>query len=331
VTLGWLHEDWFAALKTGLVPAVDGEIDRLENEAMARGWKGVVWSQPIFVPQDTGLTAWLANVQRRLLPPFQQLARALGAGEGRPTGPQLASSLRDFWNALSVEERLEQWAEAERPSAESRLPASIHATVQEELEGWLENVESAFADEALSMREWLPILEAGLGNLTAGVIPPALDQVLIGAIDRARNPEIKLAIVLGLNEGVFPAPPQSTALPTEADRAELERLDFSLSANSRRQLGRERFYAYLALTRARERVVLTAAQQDANGTPLNPSPFLAQLQRLFPGLNVETPPQRLDWRESEHVTELIATLLKSQRPEVEESPKTEVRSPKSDA
>jgi ATP-dependent helicase/nuclease subunit B len=40
--------------------------------------------------------------------------------------------------------------------------------------------------------------------LTVGVIPPALDQVLIGAIDRSRNPELKLAIVLGLNEE-FPA------------------------------------------------------------------------------------------------------------------------------
>src|SRR6185436_2585410 len=176
--------------------AVDGEIDRLENEAMARGWAGGFWLQPAAVPQDPELTAWLASIQQRLLPPFRQLAQALAANEQHPTGAQLASALRDFWNALAVEERLQQWAEAEQPSAESRLPGSIHATVQDELENWLANVESGFADVALSMREWLPILEAGLGNLTAGVIPPALDQVLIGSIDRARTPEIKLAVIL---------------------------------------------------------------------------------------------------------------------------------------
>jgi ATP-dependent helicase/nuclease subunit B len=313
ITLGWLHEDWFAALKTGLVPAVDGEIDRLENEAMARGWTGAFWQQPAALPQDPGLDAWLTSVQKRLLPPFRQLSQALTANGQAPTGQQLASALRDFWHALSVADRLQQWAETEQPNAESRLPGSIHATVQDQLENWLTNVESGFADEALPLREWLPILEAGLGNLTAGVIPPALDQVLIGSIDRARPPEIKLAIVLGLNEGVFPARPRSTALLTEADRAELEKLDLSLNNNSRRQLGRERFYAYLALTRARERLVLTAAQQDTDGTPLNPSPFLAQLQRLFPGLKLETPPQRMDWRESEHVSELITTMLSAQR------------------
>ncbi len=320
VSLGWLHEDWFAALKTGLVPAVDGEIDRLENEALARGWKGSVWKQPMTVSQDPALTAWLAGIQRRLLPPFQHLALALGVNQARPTGLQLTEALREFWKALSVEERLQLWVEADRSTSSSRIPSSIHATVQEELEGWLANVESAFGDEALSMREWLPILEAGLGNLTAGVIPPALDQVLIGSIDRARTPEIKLAVVLGLNEGVFPAAPESTALLTEADRTELEKLDISLSANSRRQLGRERFLAYLACTRARERVVLTAALQDANGAPLNPSPFLAQLQRLFPGLKIETPPQRQDWRESEHVSELIPTMLTAQMAETETKP-----------
>ena len=72
------------------------------------------------------------------------------------------------------------------------------------------------------MRDWLPILEAGLANLTVGVIPPALDQVLIGAIDRARNPDLKLALVLGVNETLFPAAPAAPAILTDADRDELD-------------------------------------------------------------------------------------------------------------
>ena len=72
---------------------------------------------------------------------------------------------------------------------------------------WLDNVALAFPNEPLSLRDWLPILEAGLANLTVGVVPPALDQVLIGAIDRARNPDLRLALVLGVNETIFPAAP----------------------------------------------------------------------------------------------------------------------------
>src|SRR6185295_16443234 len=110
------------------------------------------------------------------------------------------------------------------------------------------------------LREWLPILEAGLGNLSVGVIPPALDQVLIGAIDRSRNPDIKLALVLGMNETVFPAPPQRTVLLSELDRAELEKRNVVLTANMREQIGRERYHAYIACTRARARVVLASSQ-----------------------------------------------------------------------
>ena len=65
------------------------------------------------------------------------------------------------------------------------------------------------------------ILEAGLAGLTVGVIPPALDQVLIGAVDRSRNPDLQLALVLGVNESVFPAPPPPRHLLTESDCAEL--------------------------------------------------------------------------------------------------------------
>ena len=314
VAFGWAHEDWFAALKTGLAPAVEGEIDKLENEALARGWRGAVWQKPITIRDDPELTAWLAGLQARLLPPFQQLASEIGAAQNRPTGPQLAAALRGFWATLQVEQRLRTWAEAETVNTDTGMAGSMHTTVWDDVNGLLDNLELAFADEPLSIREWLPILEAGLATLSVGVIPPALDQVLIGAIDRSRNPECKLALVLGLNEGVFPAPPESTVLLTEADHAELEKHDIVLSANARHQLGRERFFAYVAFSRPSERLILTGALQDANGSPLNPSPFLSQLGKLFPMLKFDTTPPKLDWRQSQHPNELMGTVLAMRSP-----------------
>src|SRR5204863_3534028 len=104
----------------------------------------------------------------------------------RVSGRKLADALREFWAQLKVEQKLQEWAGAEISNSEFRVPNSVHASVWAQMKGWLENVELAFADEALGLREWLPILEAGLVGLTVGVIPPALDQVLIGAVDRSR-------------------------------------------------------------------------------------------------------------------------------------------------
>src|SRR5262249_31769162 len=154
----------------------------------------------------------------------------------------------------------------------------------------LDNVELAFPDDPIPLREWLPILEAGLGGLAVGVIPPALDQVLIGAVDRSRNPDIKLALVLGFNEGVFPAPPAESVLLTESDRASLEAQGITL-ANARQQFGRERFFGYVACTRPRERLVATLSAADATGRLLNRSPFVAHFKQLFPLLEIETLPR----------------------------------------
>ncbi len=316
VAFRWQRDDWFGALKTGLAPASEDEVDRLENEALARGWQGAVWQQPIVVAEEPDLTRWLADLHRRLLPPFQRLALAMATSHNRPTGRSLAAALRAFWEALEVPARLEEWASAQTSTDRFRLPASVHATVWEQMNSWLENVELAFAAEPVPLREWLPILDAGLANLTVGVIPPALDQVLIGALDRSRNPDIKLALVLGLNETVFPAAPETAILLTDGDRLELEKRNVLLGPNARAQLGRERYYAYMACTRARERVVLTAASQSARGAALNLSPFLSQLRQLFPALPLEIVPQETDWRRSEHSSELIAPLLRARAAEV---------------
>lgn len=310
---GWQQDDWFAALKTGLVDAPEEDIDRLENEALARGWRGAAWQTPLEIPEDPRQTAWVQTLQQRLLPPFKQLAADLAASRNKPSGPQLAAALRELWAGLGVEERLDEWAASESAGADTSLPGSVHATVWEQMNGWLQNVELAFANEHLSLREWLPVLEAGLAGLTVGLIPPALDQVLLGAIDRSRNPDIKVALILGLNENVFPARPEPTALLTDTERLALEKCDLHIGASPRHQLVRERYYAYLACTRARERVVLTFAQRDAREAPLSPSPFLARLKQLFPSLEFETAPSQPDWRESEHLVELIGPMLRLHR------------------
>jgi len=303
VAYDWAHEDWFSALKAGFAPLPETQIDRLENESLARGWRGKKWREPIPLSDSPGLAEWVESIREIIYPPFGQLARHLGVNQSRPTGGQLAVAVRELWRALHVEEILEQW------SAANLSEAAIHSTVLEQMNDWLKNVELAFASEPLPLHDWLPILDAGLAGLTVGVIPPALDQVLVGAIDRARNPELKLTIVLGLNEGMFPATPGGPAILTEDDRAELNQEGLRLGPDLRERLARERFYGYIACTRSSEQLVLVHARHDSAGKALNPSPFLAQVQRLFPGLVTEVFTADIPWQQAETAGELAPALL----------------------
>ena len=374
---GWRHPDWFGALKTGLVPAAEEEIDQLENEALSKGWEGSVWRQFLPSPSGNGLSEALETPRpesagpatppplgpvsslpvnpvgddvrsqlmnltvpslsspappatrgergtprftgsprefsiqasllcARLLPPFLELEKSVAAPV---SGKALAHSLEKLWQRLGVEPTLESWSAPDPRFQGSPQAIGTHTSVWSQMQQWLENLALAFPTEEMRVAEWLPILEAGLSSLTVGSIPPALDQVLVGAIDRSRNPELQLALILGLNEGVFPAPPHSGVLLTESDRAELETHQLRLGPSRRQRLGHERYYGYIACTRARQRLILTHAAATAEGQPLNPSPFLGQLQAMF-SVKPDLFPQEVAWSDSEHAGELMDALVR---------------------
>jgi ATP-dependent helicase/nuclease subunit B len=310
VAFNWLPDDWFAALKAGFSEADPAEIDRLENAALEFGWRGATWREPVQITADPGLAKFLEELRQKILPPFEALAEQLARLNHTPTGSQLAEALRELWNALEVKRTLDRWSQAEaEPSDFGQRQSAIHSTVWEQMNGWLHNVALAFSSEPLSLRNWLPILEAGLAGLTVGVVPPALDQVLIGAVDRARNPDLALALVLGANEGIFPETPAAPPILTPADRDELERHHVALGPNLRDQLARERYLGYIACTRASEKLFVTFSHHDANGRVLNPSSLVVHLQTLFPDLKIETFHPEEDWRHAAHVNELVAPLI----------------------
>ncbi len=303
----WRHEDWFSALKTGLISDDEEAIDRLENEALARGWKGETWTTPF--PDEDGKTTIAEHLRRRWVAPFLRLREGLSSRDQlRPDGPQLAAALRQFWDELKVQESLNKSQTA--PEGTFAHP-QFHATVWQQMNAWLDDVALAFPGQFLPLSEWLATLEAGLSGLTVGVIPPALDQVLIGAVDRSRNPDLQLALLLGLNESVFPAPPPPRHLLTESDCAELDGRGHRLGADLRQFLSRERFLGYIACTRACRRLAVSCAQRGADDQPLNPSPFLLHLKRLFPRLETEffSGP---DEAAPVHPTELVPRLLRIQ-------------------
>jgi ATP-dependent helicase/nuclease subunit B len=303
IIFDWRQNDLFAALKAGFCPADENEIDRLENESLARGWRGKKWREPVQISENPELEKSLERLRQKILPPFENFAGQLARLKSSPNGKQLAEALRRLWDDLKVEQQLQAWSDD-----------PIHATVLEQMNSWLENLELAFPNEQLPLRDWLPILEAGLANLTVGVIPPVLDEVLIGAIDRARNPDLKLALVLGMNETIFPATPNSPAILTESDRDELGQT-ISLGLDLRDQISRERFFGYIACTRASEKLAVTFSRHDAAGKILNPSPFITHLKSIFPALEVEEFQTEIELSDAEHASEIAPLIFEIQNPE----------------
>jgi ATP-dependent helicase/nuclease subunit B len=306
VAFDWKREDWFGALKTGFAMLFDEEVDCLENEALRRGWEGRIWHAP-FVLEDPAVAEPLEGYRRRVMPPFEALEAALKAADFQPSGRVLAAAVRQLWQALAVEAELDRWS---KTAGELGVKRAEHDTVWSQLNDWVDHLDLAFGDESQPLRDWLPVLEAGLAGLTVGVIPPSLDQVMIGSVDRSRNPDLQIAFVLGVNEGVFPAPPEPGVLLTEADRLEIETQGILLGLGQRHQIGRERYFGYIAFTRASRQLAVTWSRADADGRELNPSPFVSVIRQALPDLVVEEY-RGVEWAEALHSAELVPHVLGS--------------------
>lgn len=315
VAYNWKREDLFGALKIGFAPASDSEIDWLENEAIANGWSGKFWQLPLQLDSsdEANELQQIDRLMNRVVEPLIRFEKYLTenatGGILKPSAKQISNAIKELFVDWRVEERLEEWREELIKSKFCpHLPPAMHQTVIEELNGLLENFELAFADEKRDLTEWIQIIESGLSGLTVGVIPPSLDQVLIGAIDRSRNPELKLVIVIGLNEGIFPKTPKFSPILNETERSILADENIYNGLSPQMLLALEWYYGYIACTRASKYLILTYPAADWYNKSLNPSPFITHIQKLFPGAKTEYFSGIPNWLYSEHPNELSGML-----------------------
>lgn len=76
---GWQHDDWFGALKSGLVTADDAAVDQLENEALERGWKGELWFAPLRIEGEK--LYWAERLRVSWIAPFAKFRKAVLSGD----------------------------------------------------------------------------------------------------------------------------------------------------------------------------------------------------------------------------------------------------------
>jgi ATP-dependent helicase/nuclease subunit B len=112
--------------------------------------------------------------------------------------------------------------------------------------------------------------------------------------------------VLGVNETIFPAMPAAQTILTDADRDELT---ISLVPNLHERLARERYFGYIACTRASEKLIVTFSRHAADGKTLNPSPFITHLKQIFPELETRQFSGEIKLADAEHAREVIVPLL----------------------
>lgn len=290
----WHSEPIIRFLKTDLAPIARGAVDLLENYVLEHGITGRAWVDER--PWTYGRRLWRAEdeqvpggeygqdvdaVRRMAIRSLSQLDGLIGRGQSF-TPREAAQALWAFLDSVGAEERISEWIE-QADGHDDEL-VSLHTQVWNAIIDLLEQMANVLPQDSLELPELMAMLDEGFESLHLGIIPPKLDQVLIGSVDRSRHPDVRAVFVLGLVDREFPAVPQEDAVLTDTEREALAGSGFKLGETSRVRMEQEQFYAYIAVTRASERLVLSSPRSDGRGKALLPSSVVSKIRRLFPDL-----------------------------------------------
>ncbi len=295
VISNWAFDPVFRYLKTDLVPVSREEVDRLENYVLAHGIRGERWTdgrpweyrRRLTLEEDAEITEAEKMQLEEINSIRERASSALANLHARlnqsGTVEEYCAAVYHLLAELDVPGRLERWSAL--AVEEGRLEtAGEHAQVWDDIILLLDEIVETLGNEQMELRQFARILETGLASIRLGLIPPGLDQVLVGSLDRSRSPEVKVAFIPGVNEGVLPARIFEQGIFSETERERLRRAGLGLAPGPRRRAFDEQYIIYLALTRAGERLVLSYPLADEEGRALKPSPVVRRVRELFPGL-----------------------------------------------
>ncbi|MGB2807390.1 MAG: PD-(D/E)XK nuclease family protein, partial [Sedimentisphaerales bacterium] len=291
VTGGFSYGDIFTYLKTDLVPIERCDVDVLENYCLAFGisesdWtSGQEWSFTADVEYDQ---VQINEIRLKAVGPLLELRERLCPADNpakKMSADEFVRAISDFLNALGVRQKIKDWIEE---AVERNEYANVDEHLFNKLMDIFDTLVEVFAGRRMSCEDYVAILDSAFSQLTLAFIPPTLDQVLVGSIERSRHPDLKVVFLIGATQRRFPVPVSSAGILTDEDRSAAESADFVLSSTASQELAERQYLAYIAFTRPSEFLCVTYPVTDDKGSGVPRSQFIDNLELLFENLKEES-------------------------------------------
>lgn len=312
----WRYDAVFRVLKTGFIPIADKEypltndaIDELENYVLEYGIRSRArwmseedWEYSRFRGFDqTAQTDAEKQTQKRINAYRRQVVQALQSFDEKIRKAQTVAGMCEVlftWlEELRVPKRLEQLRDTFDEAGQIEKGRE-QEQVWEAIVQLIDEMVEIAGDEPMELATFRTTLDAGLESLKFAHVPPSMDHVIVGTIDRSRISGKKCAFLLGVNDGVWPMKPQTDGMINERERELLATHGLRLADSSKRQLLDDWFYMYLAFTAVSEQMWISYPLSDEEGKAKMPSQLIKRMEDLFPSccehLLLQDPDELLD-------------------------------------
>jgi len=222
----------------------------------------------------------LRRIRDAFVAPLRRLERNLRAAE---TFRGLCGATYEFLEEIRAADRLERWAEEDMAKGDPGR-SRLHRQVWDGMVGLMDQLVELAGEDPADIPLFCEMVNAGLDQLRLGVVPPALDAVLIGSPERTRPDRLQALYFLGVNDGVVPLAIREDGPLSEEERERLSAMGLRMAPGVRRRLLDERFLIYLALTAPSRYLWIGYPVANEEGEGLLPSELIRRLCRWFPGL-----------------------------------------------
>lgn len=318
----WSYAAVFRYLKTGLTNVDRKSVDILENYALAHGIRGSVWTNNErwdFSDKLDNNEEDLTDYEKEVLVKVKEardlfvepLVNFRMQTKGKRKAREMCSALFEFLCSTGVSEKIDKMVESFKESGELAL-ANEYSQVWNIVMEVLDQTVEVLGDEPITLDKLGNVLSIGFAEYNTGLIPPALDQVLVGSVERSKSHNLSALYILGVNDGVFPAPAAEEGVLSDMDRERLLQCGVELAQDTRTRAFEEQYLIYTTLTTPEKYLRLSYSIADREGRTMRPSVIISRLKKIFPKLHESSNIV------SENSTEAVISLIASPGPTMNE-------------
>lgn len=287
------YESVFRFLRTGMSGFTDNEVDRLENYCLSLGLKGYkkwqgVWARKNSTTGEEEL-AVLNGLRVRFVEKVDALTFILK--KRQKTVKDVTMAVYEFLVREQMQEKVQRLSEKFLNEGELAL-AKEYAQVYRIVIDLFDKFVELLGEERISLKEYCDLLDAGLEEAKVGVIPPSMDQVVVGDVERTRLNHLKVLFFIGANDVFLPGNLGQGGLLSERDRECFAEKKLSLSPGAKEKAYVQKFYLYMNLTKPSEKLYLTYSKVSADGKALRPAYLIQDIRRMYPQMKVSDEDKR---------------------------------------
>ena len=289
VIYSFRSDDILSLAKTGLTALDMKDVNTLENYIYMWSISGIKkWRSP-FVNSAKGFSSKLSEYDQTVLDKLNESREYLYSRLSKfknavhdADASQISAAVYNALLSFGANRKLKSLAHDLNDFGRNAL-ADEQQRVWELLMEILNDLAVVSGEEKMTVKDYADLFTIMINSEDLGVLPQGIDCVQFGQADRMRADNPKIVFVLGANEGEFPKSVFSGGLLTESDRVILSENDFTLYSFGETLSFQERYFAYMALSVASERLFVSYEGNVKNDAP---SSIITSMLSLYPNAEV---------------------------------------------